>query len=104
MTDVVIVEAVRSAVGTRQGRPANCLAPDLFGDVLAAATIHSRCGSSQQAFTPAYGLVAGGVIEVAVAGGVESMDQVPMGTSARPEFGPSRTPRYAQHCELIERI
>lgn len=64
------------------------------------STIHSQCGSAQQAFTLAYGLVAGGVHDVAVAGGVESMDQVPMGTSALPEFGPARTPRYEQHYEI----
>ncbi len=52
-------------------------------------TIHSQCGSSQQAFTLAYGLVAGGVHDVAVAGGVESMDQVPMGSSTLPDFGPA---------------
>jgi acetyl-CoA C-acetyltransferase len=63
-------------------------------------TIHSQCGSSQQAFTLAYGLVAGGVQDVAVAGGVESMDQVPMGTSALPDFGPPRTSRYEQHYEV----
>jgi acetyl-CoA C-acetyltransferase len=146
MPDVVIAEAVRSAVGKRKGGLAHCLAPDLFSDVLGAlveragidsgvvgqvtggcvsqvgqqsgnvtrnawlaagldqsvpgSTIHSQCGSSQQAFTLAYGLVAGGVHDVTVAGGVESMDQVPMGTSALPEFGPARTPRYAELYEV----
>jgi acetyl-CoA C-acetyltransferase len=146
MTEVVIVEAARSAVGKRRGGLANCLAPDLFGDVLAglidragidssfvgqvtggcvsqvgqqsgnvtrsawlaagldpcvgASTIHSQCGSSQQAFTLAYGLVAGGVVDAAIAGGVESMSQVPMTASAMPELGPSKTPRYEQRYEI----
>ncbi len=65
-----------------------------------ASTIHAQCGSSQQAFTLAYGLVAGGVLDVAVAGGVESMDQVPMTSSVMPELGPAKTPRYAEHYEI----
>jgi acetyl-CoA C-acetyltransferase len=146
MSEVVIVEAVRSAVGKRRGGLSNLLAPDLFSDVLAAlveragidssivgqvtggcvsqvgqqsgnvtrsawlaagldpsvgaSTIHSQCGSSQQAFTLAYGLVAGGVVEAAVAGGVESMSQVPMTASVMPELGRSKTPRYEQHYEI----
>src|SRR6266536_3649261 len=36
MSDVVIVEAVRSAVGKRRGGFAHHLAPDLFGDALGA--------------------------------------------------------------------
>jgi acetyl-CoA C-acetyltransferase len=146
MPDVVIVEAVRSAVGKRRGSLAGYLAPDLFSDVLAAliqragidsgvvgqvtggcvsqvgqqsgnitrtswlaagldrsvgaATIHAQCGSSQQAFTLAYGLIAGGVVDVAVAGGVESMDQVPMTSSLMPELGPAKTSRYEQHYEI----
>ena len=36
MTDVVIVEAVRSAVGKRNGGLSRYPAPDLFSDVLAA--------------------------------------------------------------------
>jgi len=150
MPDVVIVEAVRSAVGKRRGGLAHKLAPDLFGDVLAAlveragidsalvgqvtggcvsqvgqqsgnvtrtawlgagldqgvgaSTIHSQCGSSQQAFTLAYGLVAGGVVDVAVAGGVECMSQVPMTSSVLPEFGPAKTPRYAEHYEITSQF
>ncbi|WP_433472321.1 acetyl-CoA C-acyltransferase [Spirillospora sp. CA-142024] len=146
MSNVVIVEAVRSAVGKRRGGLSRHPAPDLFGDVLAglvaragvdssivdqvtggcvsqvgqqsgnitrtawlaagldqraaASTVHAQCGSSQQAFTLAYGLVAGGVAEVAVTGGVESMSQVPMGSSAMPELGPARTPRYEAHYEI----
>ena len=145
MADVVIVEAVRSAVGKRNGALSDYPAPDLFSDVLAgligragidsavvgqvtggcvsqvgqqsgnitrnawlaagldksvgASTVHTQCGSSQQAFTLAYGLVAGGLVDVAVAGGVESMSQVPMTASIVPELGPSKTARYEQHYE-----
>jgi len=62
-----------------------------------ASTIHSQCGSSQQAFTLAYGLVAGGLIDVAVAGGVESMSQVPMTATLLPELGRAKTPRYEEY-------
>jgi len=69
-----------------------------------ASTIHSQCGSSQQAFTLAYGLVAGGVVDVAVAAGVECMSQVPMTSSVLPEFGPAKTPRYAEHYEITSQF
>ena len=65
-----------------------------------ASTIHSQCGSSQQAFTLAFALVAVGVVDVAVAGGVESMSQVPMTASLVPDLGRSRTSRYEQHYEI----
>lgn len=146
MSDVVIVEAVRSAVGKKRGGLAHHPSPDLFGDVLkavvdragidsalvgqvaggcvsqvgmqsgnvtrsawlgagldertAAYTVHTQCGSSQQAFTTAYGLVASGVTEVAVAGGVESMNQVPMSSSLLPELGRARTARYEERHEV----
>ena len=146
MSDVVIVEAVRSAVGKRRGGLSGLLAPDLLSDVFAAlidragidsgavgqviggcvsqvgqqtsnvirnawltagleqqvpaSTVNAQCGSSQQAFTLAYGLIAGGVVDVAVAGGVESMSQVPMTASVNAEYGPPRTPRYAERYEV----
>ncbi|OBK68925.1 acetyl-CoA acetyltransferase [Mycobacterium colombiense] len=146
MAEVVIVEAVRSPVGKRNGGLSGYPAPDLLSDVLAAlvhragidsaivgqvtsgcvsqvgqqsgniarnawlaagldervgaSTIHSQCGSSQQAFTLAYGLVAGGVVDVAVAGGVESMSQVPMTASVMRDLGRAKTARYEQRYEI----
>ncbi len=47
----------------------------------AATTVDSQCGSSQQATNMATSLVASGVIDVAVACGVELMSRVPMGSS-----------------------
>jgi acetyl-CoA C-acetyltransferase len=69
-----------------------------------ASTIHSQCGSAQQAFTLAYGLVAGGVVDVAVSAGVECMSQVPMTSSVLPELGPAKTPRYAEHYEITSQF
>src|SRR6478735_2353618 len=132
MTDVVIVEAVRSPVGQRNGglstmHPAELLAtiqgaliersgidPAVVDQVVggcvsqigeqafniartawlsaglplsvAATTVDSQCGSSQQATNLAVGLVAGGVVDVAVACGVEAMSRVPIGSNAKGDY------------------
>ncbi|MFN8040680.1 MAG: steroid 3-ketoacyl-CoA thiolase [Acidimicrobiales bacterium] len=46
-----------------------------------ATTVDSQCGSSQQAMNLATSLIASGVVDAAVACGVEDMSQVPMGAS-----------------------
>ncbi|MCB1261858.1 MAG: steroid 3-ketoacyl-CoA thiolase [Acidimicrobiales bacterium] len=46
-----------------------------------ATTVDSQCGSSQQATNMATTLIQAGVVDVAVACGVEDMSQVPMGSS-----------------------
>jgi acetyl-CoA C-acetyltransferase len=46
-----------------------------------ATTVDSQCGSSQQATNLATSLVAAGVVDTAVACGVEIMSRVPMGSS-----------------------
>jgi acetyl-CoA C-acetyltransferase len=48
---------------------------------VAATTVDSQCGSSQQATNLATSLVASGVVDVALACGVEVMSRVPMGSS-----------------------
>jgi acetyl-CoA C-acetyltransferase len=45
-----------------------------------ATTVDSQCGSSQQANTMAHALLAAGLIDVAVACGVEVMSRVPLGS------------------------
>src|SRR3954453_17988013 len=47
----------------------------------ASTTVDSQCGSSQQATNLATGLIAAGVVDVAVACGIELMSRVPMGSS-----------------------
>src|SRR3954467_6248422 len=125
MTDVVIIDALRSPAGRRGGGLSTMHAADLLGTVLRqlversgvdpaevgqvvggcvdqvgmqtfnvartawltaglplavpATTVDSQCGSSQQATNLAYSLVAGGVVDSAVACGVEVMSKVPMG-------------------------
>jgi acetyl-CoA C-acetyltransferase len=134
MSDVVIVEAVRSPIGRRGGglstlHPADLLA-QVLGEVVAragidpaqvgqlvggcvtqageqsfniartawltaglplsvaATTVDSQCGSSQQATNLAASLVASGVVDAAIACGVESMTRVPMGANVK--NGPGR--------------
>jgi len=61
-----------------------------------AVTIERKCGSGQQAIEFAHWGIAAGAYEIAVAGGVESMSRVPMG-SARGDadpFGPAVRARY----------
>jgi acetyl-CoA C-acetyltransferase len=133
MTDVVIVEAVRTPVGKRNGglstvHPADLLAtvqkaaiersgidPAAVGQVVtgcvsqvgeqafnigrtawlsaglpltvANTTVDTQCGSSQQATNMATALVAAGVVDVAVASGVEVMSRVPIGSNSSKKLG-----------------
>ncbi len=133
MTDVVIIDAVRTPVGRRNGglagvHPADLLAtalselvartgidPAEVGQVVggcvsqvgaqsfnvartawltaglplsvAATTVDTQCGSSQQATNLATSLVAAGVVDVAVACGVETMSSVPIGSNSSKKLG-----------------
>ena len=158
MSEVVIVEAVRTPVGKRGGglstvHPGDLLGaaqlaaiersgidPQEVGQVIggcvsqvgeqafnltrtawlaaglplttAATTVDTQCGSSQQATNLATGLVAGGVVDVALACGVEIMSRVPIGSSGRKDLGlgipipKSYFPRYemTSQFEGAERI
>ncbi len=132
-TNVVIVDAVRTPIGRRNGglssvHPADLLAtaqraliersgidPVEVGQVVAgcvsqvgeqsfnvartawlssglplsvaATTVDTQCGSSQQATNLATSLVASGVVDVAVACGVELMSRVPIGSNAKKDLG-----------------
>ena len=55
---------------------------------VAATTVDSQCGSSQQAGNLAASLVASGAVDLAVACGVESMTRVPIGANTK--NGPGR--------------
>jgi acetyl-CoA acyltransferase len=60
-------------------------------------TVNRACGSSQSAFDFAAGMVLAGQYDLVVAGGVESMTRVPLGTGrdlGRP-YGPLVRERYA---------
>ena len=60
-----------------------------------ATTVDSQCGSSQQATTLAAGLVGSGIVEVALACGLEMMTRVPLGANMQ---GGSPIPKsYSEH-------
>ncbi|KAA0232434.1 MAG: Steroid 3-ketoacyl-CoA thiolase [Acidimicrobiales bacterium] len=77
---------------------------------VAATTVDSQCGSSQQATNLATSLVQAGVVDVAVACGVESMSRIPMGANLPKDLGraipKSYFPRYefTTQFEAAERI
>jgi acetyl-CoA C-acetyltransferase len=145
--DVVIIEAVRSPVGRRNGTLAWLPAPELLGAVLKAlmdrsgldpsqvghvvggnviqigsqsgnvirnswlvaglplevpaVTVNTQCGSSQEALTLAHALIKSGLVDVAVACGVETMTRIPMGSNApaEPDFGQPRGGHYPEFYE-----
>jgi acetyl-CoA acyltransferase len=66
-------------------------------DSVPGTTIDRQCGSSQQAVHQAAAAVVAGQADLVVAGGVESMTRVPMGSSAAGDgqpFGPALRERY----------
>ncbi len=54
---------------------------------VAATTVDSQCGSSQQATNLAATLVQAGIVDVALSCGIESMSRLPLGAAVRGEFG-----------------
>ncbi len=142
MRDAVIVEAVRTPVGKRNGGLSGIQPADLSAHVLTAlasrtgldpavvedviwgcvmqvgeqtgdiarsaalgagwpesvpgVTVDRQCGSSQQAVSFAAASVIAGHYDVVVAGGVESMSRVPMGSSSAGKwpFGEGFKTRY----------
>lgn len=142
MRDAVIVDAVRTPIGKRNGSLAEVHAADLSAQVLTAlvsrtgvdpstvddvmwgcvtqigdqssnvarfavlaagwpeevpgVTINRACGSSQQAVDSAAHAVMAGQYDLVVAGGVETMTRVPLGshrTTGQP-YGPAVLARY----------
>jgi acetyl-CoA acyltransferase len=65
-------------------------------ETIPGVTVNRACGSSQQAFEFAAAGVISGAYDVVVAGGVESMSRVPLGTSQQSGFpyGPAVMERY----------
>jgi acetyl-CoA C-acetyltransferase len=145
MTDVVVIDAVRTPIGRRDGglsgmHPAQLLGevqrelvartgvdPTAIGQVIggcvdqvgeqtqnvtrtawlsaglpmavAATTVDTQCGSSQQATALAAALVGSGAVDVAMGCGVESMSRIPMGSTTHHGFGQPLPPGYDQHYE-----
>ena len=75
-----------------------------FPESVPAVTVDRQCGSSQQSVHFAAQGVMSGAYDVVVAGGVESMSRVPMGTSMQVggmPFGPAVFARYADAGGLV---
>jgi acetyl-CoA C-acetyltransferase len=62
---------------------------------VAATTVDSQCGSSQQATSLAAGLIAGGIEDLVLACGVEMMTRVPLGSNMK--GGSPLPPSYGEH-------
>lgn len=62
---------------------------------VAATTVDSQCGSSQQATTLAAGLIGAGIEDLVLACGIEMMTRVPLGSNMR--GGSPLSPGYAAH-------
>lgn len=75
-------------------------------NTVAATTVDSQCGSSQQATNLAYALVASGVVDTAVACGVEVMSQVAMGAAIpkEPYSGKPVNKSYWAHQEFTSQF
>jgi acetyl-CoA acyltransferase len=68
-----------------------------FPESVPGTTVDRQCGSSQQAIHFAAQGVISGAYDIVIAGGVESMTRVPMGSNAQgpgEPFGPSMVERY----------
>ncbi len=145
MTEIVIVEAVRSAIGKRGGGFATVHPSVLLGAVqraaieragidaatveqviggnvtqvgeqafniartawltaglpltVAATTIDSQCGSSQQATSLAAGLIGSDAVDIALACGVESMSRIPLSQNVKAGPGRPLTKAYMTQYE-----
>jgi len=150
--EVVIVEAVRTPIGRRNGGLSTMHSLDLLGAVQRAAlersgvdpsevgqvvggcvgqvgmqsmnvtrnawlaaglprevpatTVDTQCGSSQQATNLAYSMVAAGVVDIALACGVEIMSRVPMGSTVpkEPAVGAPINSNYWKNYEFTSQF
>ena len=66
-----------------------------------ATTVDRQCGSSQQAIHFAANLIQSGVADVTIAGGVESMTRVPMGSSIASGPGHAFPPELLELYDLV---
>jgi acetyl-CoA acetyltransferase family protein len=69
-----------------------------------ATTVDRQCGSGQQAVNFAAAMIAAGVQDVVVAGGVEVMSRVPFASGVRvqQEYGAALTPQVRERYGLLE--
>src|SRR6202011_2310700 len=147
MREVVIVEAVRTPMGKRNGKLREFhpvvlgsmvlkellrraqLEPGLVEDVVfgcvtqtgeeslnigrnawlaagfpvetPATTVDRQCGSSQQAIHFAANLIQSGIADITIAGGVESMTRVPMGSTVLQGPGTPFPPELLEQYDMV---
>lgn len=95
--DDVIIGCVSQA-GEQSATPGRmALLAAGFPSHVPGVTIDRKCGSGQQAIHFAAQAIMAGVNGIVIAGGVESMSRVPMGSArmGKDPFGPTVTERYA---------
>lgn len=71
---------------------------------VAATTVDSQCGSSQQGAGIAASLIASGAIDIAVACGVENLSMIPIGASTKAGPGRALTKQYFDRYEFISQF
>lgn len=69
---------------------------------VAATTVDSQCGSSQQATSLAAGMIGAGIEDLVLACGVEMMTRVPLGTNMK--GGSPISPGYVEHYEATSQF
>jgi len=67
-------------------------------------TVDAQCGSSQQATNIAAALIAAGVVDVALACGVESMTRIPFSAARDAGYGDPLPPSYHAHHEWVSQF
>ncbi|MCP2262139.1 acetyl-CoA acyltransferase [Streptoalloteichus tenebrarius] len=106
--DPAVVDDVHWGCVTQVGEQSFCVGRQVvlaagWPETVPAVTVDRQCGSSQQALHQAAAAVISGQADVVVAGGVESMTRVPMGsnfaTGPGEPFGPSVLGRYAERLD-----
>ncbi len=97
--DDVIAGAVTQVGDQAVNIARNALLGAGFPESVPGTTVDRQCGSSQQAISFAAQGVVSGAYDLVIAGGVESMSRVPMGSSVLPgsnPFGEDMTRRYPE--------
>jgi acetyl-CoA C-acetyltransferase len=71
---------------------------------VAATTVDSQCGSSQQATNLGAGLIASGAVDTVLACGVESMSRIPLGSNTKAGPGRAIPKTYFGHYEFTSQF
>ncbi|GCE11402.1 thiolase family protein [Tengunoibacter tsumagoiensis] len=99
LIDDVIIGCVSQVGEQSQNVARSAVLAAGFPESVPGTTVDRQCGSSQQAIHFAAQGVLSGAYDIVIAGGVESMTRVPMGSSAQgpgEPFGPLMLDRYDQ--------